>query len=121
MRAFLRSFKYAASGIAHAVRTQRNMRVHVIVAVCALLAAFVLQLSPSEWGIILLCIAGVFSAECFNTAIEATVDIASPEQQELARIAKDCAAGAVLVMAICSVIAGLIIYVHAALRLLGIM
>lgn len=120
MRSFLLSFKYAASGVVHAIRTQRNMRVHVFVAVCAIAAAFALQLTPSEWGIILLCVAGVFSAECFNTAIEANVDIASPEQQELARIAKDCAAGAVLVMAVCSVIAGLIIYVHAALRLLAL-
>lgn len=116
MRALIASFKCAAAGIVYALKTQRNMRIHVFVAVCALLASYLLKLDPSEWGIILLCIGLVMAAECFNTAIEALVDKVSPEMHPLAKIAKDCAAGAVLICALISVAAGLTVFVPAMLK-----
>ncbi|MBR3689519.1 MAG: diacylglycerol kinase family protein [Eggerthellaceae bacterium] len=116
MRALIRSFKCAAAGIVHAIKTQRNMRIHVFVAVCALLVSYLLELDPSEWGIILLCIGLVMAAECFNTAIEAVVDKVSPEVHPLAKHAKDCAAGAVLICALISIAAGLTIFVPALLE-----
>lgn len=115
MRTLLDSLKFAAAGIVHTIRSQRNMRIHVFVAVCALLASYLLKLDPSEWGIILLCIGLVMAAECFNTAVEALVDLASPEVHPLAKIAKDCAAGAVLICALISVVAGLAVFVPALL------
>lgn len=119
MRGLIRSFKCAAEGIVYSLKTQRNMRIHVFVALCALLASYLLKLDPGEWGIILLCIGLVMAAECFNTAIEAVVDRVSPEVHPLAKIAKDCAAGAVLICALISVAAGLAVFVPALLERLA--
>ncbi len=119
MRGLLKSFAYAIDGFLYAVRSQRNMRIHVFVAVCALLAGLLLQLHALEWGIIILCIGLVLSAECMNTALEALVDLVSPERHELAKRAKDCAAAAVLVLAVMAVVVGLIVYVCAYLRLVA--
>lgn len=119
MRDFLTSFRCAAEGVFTAVKTQRNMRIHVVVAVCALLAGFLLRLHACEWGIILVCIGLVCAGECVNTSIEAVVDLVSPEYHELAKTAKDCAAGAVLILAVISVLAGLCVYSAALLRLIA--
>ena len=87
-----RAFACAGSGFAFALRTQRNMKIHVA-------AGMALGIDGAAWACIALCIAAVFAAECLNTAVEAVVDLVSPEYAELARRAKDCAAGAVLVCA----------------------
>jgi diacylglycerol kinase len=95
------------------------MKVHVVVALLAIIAAAVLRLSALEWAIVLILIALVFAAELLNTAVEAIVDLASPEQHPLAKVAKDVAAAFVLVLALVSVVVGLILYISAFLRLLG--
>ena len=94
-----RAFASAGSGFAFALRTQRNMKIHVAAAVAAVAAGMALGIDGAAWACIALCIAAVFAAECLNTAVEAVVDLVSPEYAELARRAKDCAAGAVLVCA----------------------
>lgn len=96
----LSSFRYAWEGIAHALRTQRNFRIHALVSACVLAAGALFGLSPAEWAILALTIAAVFQAELVNTALEAIVDHVAPEFHALAKIAKDCAAGAVLVVAV---------------------
>ncbi len=96
----VRAFGCAGSGIAYAFRTQRNMRIHALVAVAALVLGVALRIDTTSWAVIIVCIAVVFAAECVNTAVESVVDLVSPEYAELAGRAKDCAAGAVLVCAL---------------------
>lgn len=113
-----RSFANALAGIAQGVATQRNMRIHVVVAVLAIIACAVLRCTSVEWAIVLVLIGAVIAAELFNTAIEALVDLASPDIHPLAKRAKDVAAGAVLVLAITAVVVGLIIYIGAFTRII---
>ena len=119
MMRLLRSFAYAFSGIANAIKTQRSMRIHLVAAALAIIAGFLTHLTPVEWGIIILLIGLVLAFECLNTTIEATLDRQSTEFHPLTRFAKDAAAGAVLIMAITAVAVGLIIYINALLRSLG--
>jgi diacylglycerol kinase len=107
---FTASFRYAFSGLWYALRTQRNARVHLIVALLALGMGIVLHISAVEFALVFVAIAGVFVAEMFNTVFELCVDLASPEYHPLAKIAKDVAAGAVLFSSILSVIIGLLVF-----------
>ena len=104
------SFRAAGKGIAYCLRTQRNMKIHGAAAVIVLIFSRLLELSPGESCVLLLTIAAVWSAEMLNTAIETVVDLVSPEYHPLAAIAKDVAAGAVLVMALAAVAVGLILF-----------
>ena len=105
----LTSFKHAFSGMWHVLRTQRNARIHLSLALVVILLGLWLGLSHTEWAIIVLTIGLVLAAESFNTVAEAAVDLATAEYHPLAKIAKDVAAGAVLLMAITAVIVGLLI------------
>jgi diacylglycerol kinase len=107
---FIAGFGYAFQGLWYALRTQRNARVHAAVATLATILGIVLRISAVEFAIIFMAIAGVFIAEMFNTVFELCVDLASPEYHPLAKIAKDVAAGAVLLSAILSIIIGLFIF-----------
>ncbi|WP_139652975.1 diacylglycerol kinase family protein [Raoultibacter phocaeensis] len=105
------AFTCATCGFAHAFKTQRNMKIHLAVAIVAVILGAVLGIDALGWAAIAICIALVFAAECMNTALEAIVDLASPEYSELAKHAKDCAAGAVLVSAVGSVVVALFVYI----------
>lgn len=113
MKSFLisriQSFRHAFRGLFYVMKTQRNAWIHtaITLAVCAL--GIWLEISLIEWAIIILTIAMVFMAEFINTAIEAVVDLASPNKHPLAKIGKDVGAAAVLVSAIASVLIGLLI------------
>jgi len=107
---FIEGFRYAFSGLWYALRTQRNVRVHTLATVLAIIVGAVLRISAIEFAIIFIAIMGVFVAEMFNTVIELCVDLASPEYHPLAKIAKDVAAGAVLANAILSVVIGIFIF-----------
>jgi len=116
----IRSFGYALAGIKNTVFGERNMRIHVVVMVVALVACALLQCQPMEWCIVITFIVLVLSAELFNTALEAVVDLETRGRRHpLAKKAKDAAAGAVLILAIGAVIAGLTVYLTAFIRLLG--
>ncbi|HBT95094.1 MAG TPA: diacylglycerol kinase [Coriobacteriia bacterium] len=114
-----KAFGYAIEGLFYTIRTQRNMKVHLVVGTFAVIACAALQLRAVEWAIILVLIGLVLMTEMLNTAIEAIIDLSSPEYHRLAKIAKDVGAGMVLVFSILAVAAGLIIYVSAFLRLIG--
>jgi len=86
------------------------MRIHVAAAIVALVMAWWLEISRNDVLLVFFSIALVFSLELMNTAIEATVDLASPERHEKAKAAKDAAAGSVLVAAVLSVIVGLYVF-----------
>jgi diacylglycerol kinase (ATP) len=105
----LTSFKYAFSGMWHVLRTQRNARIHLLVALGVIVLGLWLGLSRTEWAIIALTIGLVLVAESFNTVAESAVDLMTGEYHPLAKIAKDVAAGAVLLMAITAVVVGLLI------------
>ncbi len=109
MNTFFKSFVYAFNGLKLSVR-QRNMRVHLLCALFAIVTAFILKISLTEWCIILICIGVVLSLEIINTAIEALVDLMEPNQNPLAGKVKDLAAGAVLIFSIVSAIIGIMIF-----------
>jgi diacylglycerol kinase (ATP) len=105
----LASFRFAFAGIGYLFRTQRNARIHLIIGAAACLIGGWLRLPRYDWAILLMTIAGVIILEGLNTALEAVVDLASPQMHPLAKIAKDVSAGMVLVAAIASVGIGLLI------------
>lgn len=110
MRQFAKALSYAVEGIRHAVSTQRNLRFHLLAAVIAVLLGFIKRLEQTEWMILTLLIASVISAELMNTAIEAVVDLISPQHHPLAKVAKDAAAGAVLVLSIGALVIGCLLF-----------
>jgi diacylglycerol kinase (ATP) len=108
-RQWLRSINFAIEGILHAAKTQRHLRYHFYSAAIVLLISYILGISRTEFLIIALSVIAVLLAEMFNTAIEAIVDIVSPEQSEKARVIKDIAAGAVFITAVGVAVLGYII------------
>ncbi len=106
MKNRLRSFVFAARGLAEVWRSQPNMRIHLAAAALAIGLGGWLQLSFSEWCILALAIGAVLAAECFNTALEHLTNLVSPEFHPLAGKAKDAAAAAVLVAAIAAACVG---------------
>lgn len=110
MAAVWRSMLIAGSGLLYTLVHERNAQVESAIAVLVILAGLWLHVDRVEWALLLLCIILVLALENLNTAIEATVDLASPQQHPLARIAKDTAAGAVLLAAIGSVGVGVLIF-----------
>lgn len=105
------AFKCAFEGIKHAITTQRNFKIHIFVALLALILCCVFKLNAIEFAIVLICIFIVFAFELFNTAIESVIDLVSPEWNQLAKHAKDCAAGAVLLVSCMSGIVAILIFV----------
>ena len=104
------SFNFAAEGIVHAVRTQRNLWIHFAVAIAVLVAAIGFGATKLELAVLLIAITFVLVAELVNTAVEAAVDVASTEFSPTAKIAKDIAAGAVLVAALNAVAVGYLVF-----------
>ena len=109
-RRLLESFNYAIDGVLYTVRTQRNMKIHLFVTLCVLLACFFFDISKSEFLILAITITLVIAAELINTAIEAAVDMSTNFYHPLAKSAKNAAAGGVLVTAINALIVGYIIF-----------
>lgn len=107
----INSFKYAISGIISSFKTERNMKIHILIMILVIIAGIILKVSALDWIILVIMFALVISAELFNTVIETVVDMITMEKNEKAKIAKDIAAGAVLVLAIGSIIVGLIIFI----------
>lgn len=114
----VKSFGYAASGMVQA-GSERNFKVDVVAAVVVFAACALLQVPAWGWAVVAMCVGVQLAMETVNTAIEAIVDLASPEIHPLAKRAKDCAAGAALITACASVVVGLIVFVPALLALLG--
>jgi diacylglycerol kinase (ATP) len=99
------SFSYAWAGLSYAFHTQRNFRIHLFVGTIAITLSILLRLSAIEFCIIGLTIGGVLTMELLNTALESVVDLTVKQTyHELAKIAKDCAAGAVLISAFAAIL-----------------
>ena len=110
MQKWLNSVRNAQRGIILLLKTERNTKIELAIGIISVLLGVWLKISAIEWCIILLCIGGVMSAEAINTAIEKLSDYNATEWNSRIRDIKDMAAGAVLIMAIVSVIAGFIIF-----------
>ncbi len=109
-RKLRKSFFFAIQGISYTLRSQPNMRIHLWLALLAVLAGFVFHIAAEEWLALIIVISFVFILEILNTAIETLVDLYTEEYHHLAKIAKDTAAGAVMVAAIMSIMVGLVIF-----------
>ena len=107
----IHSFKYAIDGCIYSFKKERNMKVHILIMLIVILMGIILKITWTEWIICIMLFAIVISGELFNTAIEIIVDMVRPYKDENAKNAKDIAAGGVLVLAIGSIITGLIIFV----------
>jgi diacylglycerol kinase (ATP) len=108
----LQSFNFAFEGIIHVLRTQRNMRIHFAIAVVVLVAALAVGVRRLELVALLIAISFVLIAEMLNTALEAGIDVATTSFDPLAKLAKDIAAGAVLIATINAVAVGYLVFVE---------
>ena len=111
IKARLKSFVYAFNGIFFCIKTQHNFWIHLTALTVVICLGFAFDVSRAEWLLLIFAIGLVLCLEIINTAIEYLVDLISPQHQEAAGLAKDIAAGAVLIAAITSAIIGLIIFV----------
>ena len=103
---------FAGRGVWFCIRHERNFRVHMAVAAYVLLLAPYFSLSRGEWAALLAVVALVLAAEAVNTAVEQVVNLASPRRRTRARVAKDVAAGAVLLCAVTAVSIGTVLFWH---------
>ena len=109
-KSLLESFNFAFEGIIHVVRYERNLRIHFLIAVAVILAAVGFDVTKMELIALLLAIAFVLIAEMLNSALEAVVDLVTPSVEPLAKIAKDVAAGAVLIATVTAVAIGYLVF-----------
>jgi len=106
----IESFNYAIEGVIHVLRTQRNMRIHFAIAVAVLIIAAAVGVSKIELIVLLLSITFVLVAEMINTAVEGTIDAATTSFDPMAKLAKDIAAGAVLIASVNAVAVGYLVF-----------
>lgn len=106
-----KSFKYAFDGIIYTLKYEQNMLIHVLATIIVVGLGLVVGLSKVEWLFCILFIGMVIATELINSSIEAVVDLVTPKENSLAKVAKDTASGAVLVFAITALVGGLIIFV----------
>ena len=104
------SFKPAFRGVLFVLRNGHNARIHQVAALTALMLGVVFDIGKTDWLVIILCIGLVISLEIMNSAIEKLVDLFSPEKNDKAKLIKDVAAGAVLISAMISLVAGLLVF-----------
>jgi len=110
IRKLLDSFNYAIEGLVYSVRTQRNMKIHMVATMVILLACFAFNLSKIEILIVIITITMVILAEMVNTAIECALDATTNYYHPLVKIAKNVSAGAVLITALNAVIVGYVVF-----------
>ena len=107
----INSFKYAIQGLVYAFKKEQNMLIHVIICITVIALGILLKISYFEWLICFILFGLVMSTELINSAIEALVDLVSPNKHPLAKIAKDTASSATLIFSIASFIGALIIFI----------
>ena len=105
----VKSFRHAFAGFWYAFRTQRNMQIHLSIALAVVALGVYLGLGWTQWAVLGLTIGFVLVAEMFNTVAEAALDAATPHYHPLVKVAKDVAAGAVLLTSLVAVAVGLLV------------
>lgn len=108
---FYKSVGYALDGIEYAINHERNIKLEILAAIVASVMGFLLHITVIEWLILMLLIATILAFELINTAIERTVDLVTKDYHELARVSKDMAAGAVLILSCFAIIMGIVIFI----------
>ena len=116
---FIESMGHAIDGIQYTTNHERNFRIEILFAIATIITSFILKVSLIEWAILVLVISMVLALEMVNTAIERCVDLITKDYKELAKLAKDIAAGSVLIMSLFSIIIGIIIFLPKILEILG--
>lgn len=115
-----KSFAYAFTGIANAAG-ERNFKIECAIGIVAIVLGLAFRISLAEWLAVIICIGLVLALEIVNTSLEAIVDLASPQLDERARRAKDCAAGAVLVASLAALAVGVMLFAPRILSMLGLL
>lgn len=115
---FLQSFKYAFEGIYFAIKLNRNMRIHISIAILVIIASILFKVNAFEMGILGVMIILVICTEMINTALEEMVDLIINEHRKEAKIAKDVGAGMVLVASIGAIVVGILIFTPHIMKLL---
>lgn len=114
-----KSFGYAFEGIFTGIKKERNMKIHCMAMVLVIIAGIILRLPAYKWCICLILFGLIMALELVNTAVEAVVDLVTEDRKPLAKIAKDTAAGAVLIAAVMAAITGLILFVPEVFEFFG--
>lgn len=108
---YVKSFKHAVDGVVYAIENEHNILIMMIATIVTLLASFLLKISKVELALVVICIGTVIACEMINSAIEACVDLETTKEHELAKVAKDCASGASLVLVVMSIFVAGIVFV----------
>jgi rRNA maturation RNase YbeY len=116
---FFKTFRNAFHGFASAYRSEKNLKVHLAFGLLAVIMAALLKISTTQWAILVLAIAAVFTAEFLNTALEHVVNLASPRYNKLAKMAKDISAAGVLISVIAAVVVGGLLFIPRLLPLIA--
>lgn len=109
IRAIFKSIKYAFDGLLHVVKTQNNARFHLLATIIVIGVSLWLKINTIEWCVMLIAIALVWIAECFNTTLESFFDLVNPDPHPLVKNGKDSGAAAVLIAAFLSIALGIIV------------
>lgn len=109
IKAIFKSIKYAFDGLSYVIKTQNNARFHLLATILVIGLSFWLKINPVEWCLMLVVIALVWIAECFNTTLESFFDLVKPDPHPLVKNGKDSGAAAVLIAALLSVALGIIV------------
>ena len=114
---FIEAWGKAFSGIAHGFKTQRNLKIQLVAGIIVIILGIVLKISNAEWAILMLAVFLVLGTEMMNTAVEAVVDLCTEEYHEKAKIAKDVAAGAVVLTSVNAVVVSYFLFADKIIQL----
>ena len=114
---FIEAWKNAFSGIAYAFKTQRNLRIQLVAGIIVVILGIILKISPTEWGVLTFAVFFVLGSETMNTAVETVVDLCTEEYNLKAKLAKDTAAGAVVISSINAVVVSYFLFADKIIQL----
>lgn len=118
-RSFIESVSDAVNGIVSAIRRERNLKIHIFVAIIVVFAGLYFRINRFEWIAICIAVNIVIFSELINTAIELTIDLYTKKYRITAKLAKDIAAGAVLVSSSLAIVIGLLVFYNKIIMLIG--
>lgn len=110
IRKRIKSFSFAFNGLKILITEEHNARIHLVAAICAVIASIVFEISAFEWIAVIIAIGLVFALELMNSAIESIADFVAPEKNEKIKKIKDLSAAGVLISAITALIIGMIVF-----------
>lgn len=119
-KTLLGSFKHAYDGMKYSYIAENHIKIHITLALFAIIFGVIFKINYLEWALLLLTIFLVIAFELFNTAIEVIVDMLEPKENPLAKVTKDAAAGAVLLVSLGALLVGIFIFVPKILDIVGV-